>query len=168
LEEIIGVIQGLKRGTMDTICDLFFTERRVIAAIVLHFSDWVDTHPKPDLITSLIGNLPWQREIKSRSLKLMDKRRLAFKNKTADEILRSHRANMEISREDIICVAIRRALLTTSLEFLVREPTERKISFLLHGSQIAEVERLLNRVLPNKVEARDSKYQSFLLRRLTG
>lgn len=152
LENITGVIQGLKGRTTDIVFDLFFSEKRVVAAVVLHFSDRTDIYRKFSLMTMLFGNLPEHGEIKMRSLKLMDERRLAFKGKTLDEILASHRANLEIDYENIVSVTVRKGLLETSLEFTVQGQPERKIDFWLDRKQVAEVEGLIKRVLPDKVK----------------
>ena len=108
MEDIVGVIQGLKGRTTDIVYDLFFSEKRVVAAVVLYFSDLADIYKKFNLGTMLFGNLPEHREIKVRSLRLMDERRLALKDKTLDEILTLHRANLEIDYENIVSVSIRK------------------------------------------------------------
>lgn len=151
LEKKMEVVQGLKRGTTDTIYDLFFTESKFVAAIVLHYSDFANMYPKPDPLSLLIGSGLKEREIKIRQLKLMDERRLAFEDKTADEILTMHRANFEVAYQNVIAVRIRKGLMTTSLEFAVEGRPETKISFWIERSQIAEVEEAVRRFLPNKL-----------------
>jgi len=152
LEDIIGVVQGLRGRTIDIVYDLFFSEKRVVAAVVLYFSDLTDIYEKFSLGTILFGNLGERRIVKLRSLKLMDERRLAFKNKTLDEILTLHKANLEIGYEDVLSVIIRKGLLETSLEFVVQGHPEKKVDFRLERRQVAEVEGLINRVLPDKVK----------------
>jgi len=152
LEKKMEVVRGLKHGTMDTIYDLFFTESRFMAAIVLHPSDLANMYPKSDLLSLLIGGVLQQREIKVCQLKLMDERRLAFKDKTADEILTMHRANFEVDYQNVIAVRIRKGLVTTSLEFVVQgHHPETKISFWIERNQITEVEEVVRRFLPNKL-----------------
>jgi len=145
------VVQGLKYRTTDTIYDLFFTESKFVAATVLHYYDLASIYPKSDLLSLLIGSLPQQREIKVRQLKLLDERRLAFKDKTADEILTMHRANFEVDYQNVIVVRIRKGSVTTSLEFVVQGHPETKISFWIERNQIAEVEEVVRRFLPDKV-----------------
>jgi hypothetical protein len=152
LEDIVGVIQGLKGRTTDIVYDLFFSEKRVVAAVVLYFSDLADIYKKFNLGTMLFGNLGERREVKVRSLRLMDERRLALKDKTLDEILTLHGANLEIDYENIVSVSIRKGLLETSLEFVVQGHPGKKINFWLEKRQVAEVEGLINRVLPDKVK----------------
>jgi hypothetical protein len=150
LENIVGVVQGLRGRTTDIIYDLFFAEKRVVAAVVLYFSDLTDIYGKINVMTFLFGNLAEHSEIKMRSERLMNERRLAFKDKTLDEILTLHRANLNIDYDNIVSVTIKKGLLQTSLEFVVQGPPEKKIDFRLEESQIAEVEGLMKKVLPNK------------------
>jgi len=146
------VVQGLKQGTSDTIYDLFFTESKFTAAIVFHPSDLSSIYLKPDPLSLLIGSGLKQREMKVHQLKLMDERRLAFKDKTADEILTTHRANFQVDYQNVIAVRIRKGLVTTSLEFVVQgHHPETKISFWIERNQITEVEEVVRRFLPNKL-----------------
>ena len=145
------VVRGLKRGTTDTIYDLFFTESKFVAAIVLHYSDLANMYPKPDLLSFLIGSVLQRREIKVRQLKLLDERRLAFKDKTTDEILTMHRANFEVDYQSVIAVRIRKGLVTTSLEFMVQGHPQTEISFWIERNQMAEVEEVVRRFLPSKL-----------------
>jgi len=152
LEDIVGVMQGVKGRTSDIVYDLFFAEKRMVAAVVLYFSDLTGPHGGISLKTLLFGTLFTRRGIKMRSLKLMDERRLALKDKSLDEISALHRANLEIDYEDVVSVSVRKGFLETSLEFVVKRRAVKKIDFWLEGSQVAEVEGLINRVLPNKVK----------------
>jgi hypothetical protein len=152
LENIIGVVQGLRGRTKDIVYDLFFAEKRVVAAIVLYFSDLTDIYGKINAITFLIGNQSEHSEIKIRSERLMEERRLAFKEKTLDEILALHRANMEIDYGNVVSVTVKEGLMQTSLRFAVQGPPEKKIDFWLEDSQMTEVEELIKKVLPNKIK----------------
>ena len=81
MENIIGVVQGLRGRTADIIYDLFFAEKRVVAAVVLYFSDLTDIYGKISPMTFLFGNLSEHSEIKLRSLRLIDERRSGFQGK---------------------------------------------------------------------------------------
>lgn len=150
LENIVGVVEGLRGRTVDNIYDLFFAEKRVVAAVVLYFSDLTDIYGKINVITFLFGNLSEHGQIKMRSERLINERRLAFKDKTLDEILALHKASLKIDYDNIISVTVKKGLMQTSLEFRVQGPPEKKIDFRLDESQIAEVEDLIKKVLPNK------------------
>ena len=151
MENVVGVIQGLRGRTSDIVYDLFFAEKRAVAAIVLHFSDLSDIYRKINGWTFLFGNLSERTQVKMRSVRLMEERRLTFKDKTLDEILALHGANFEIVYDNVVSVKVKRGLLQTSLEFAVQGDPEKKISFWLEESRIAEVEGLIKGVLPSKV-----------------
>jgi hypothetical protein len=149
---VVGVLEGVRGRTVDTVYDLFFTDKRMIAAILTHPSDFNDIYGKIDLTTLVFGNLHQRSAVKMRSLDLIESRRSAFANKTADEILALHRLNLEIDYENIICVTVKKGLLTKSLEFAVKNPPGKKVSFSLEESQIAEAEELMKKVLPGKAK----------------
>jgi hypothetical protein len=152
LEKKMEVVQGLKHRTTDTIYDLFFTYNKFVAAIVLHPSDVANMYSKHTLLTILIGSEYTEREIKARQLEVMNERRLAYKDKTADEILTMNRANFEVDHKNVIAVKIKKGLATISLEFIVEGHPETKISFWIERNQIAEVEEVVRRFLPNKLK----------------
>ena len=147
LDNMLAVIEGVTGNTTDTIYDLFFAEKRVIAAIVLHPSDLAELYRKLNPLSFLFGGGFESREVRRRSTKLIDERRRAFKHKALNEILTMHKANMQIEYEDTISATIKKGLLTTSLEFQVQKPPQKKIRFSLKRSQIAQAERVIN-VIP--------------------
>jgi hypothetical protein len=148
LDEIVGTLEGVERGTSDILYDLFFTEERVVAAIVRYFSD-VD-EGKFSLTTMLFGSLPQRSQNKARTSILIQERRQSFNNKSLDEILKLHKANFEIRYEDVVSVAIRKGILQNSLQFMLQGRIK-KISFGLKASQVAKAAELIGRVLPNKL-----------------
>jgi hypothetical protein len=152
LEDVVGVLKGVRGRTVDTVYDLFFTDKRVIAAILIHPSDFNDIYGKTDLTTLVFGNFPKQRAVKMRSLDLIESRRSAFANKTVDEILALHRSNLEIDYENVIYVTVKKGLLTKSLEFAVKNPLRKKVSFSLEEGQIAEAEELVKKILSGKAK----------------
>jgi hypothetical protein len=152
LEKKIQVVQGLKRRTTDTIYDIFFTDSKFVAAIVLHPSDLANMYSKHTILTILIGSEYTEREIKARQLELISERRLAYKDKTADEVLTMNKANFEVNYQNVIAVEIRKGLATISLGFMVKGHPETKISFWIERNQITEVEEVVRRFLPNKLK----------------
>ncbi len=150
MEDVVGVLRGVRGRTVDTVYDLFFTDKRIIAAILIHPSDFNDIYGKIDLTTLVFGNFPKQRAAKMRSLNLIESRRAAFANKTVDEILALHRSNFGIDYENILYVTVKKGLLTKSLEFGVKNPPQKKVNFSLEEGQIAEAEELVKKVLPGK------------------
>jgi hypothetical protein len=152
LGNFLGVLRGVRGRTVDTVYDLFFTEKKMIAAILIHPSDFNDIYGKIDLTTLVFGNFPKQREVKMRSVELVESRRSAFEKKTIDEILALHKSNFEIEYGNIISVKLREGLLSKSLEFAVRIPPGKKVNFSLEEKQIAEAKELMRKVLPGKMK----------------
>jgi hypothetical protein len=152
LEDVVGVLKGVRGRTVDTVYDLYFTDKRMVAAVLIHPSDFNDIYGKIDLTTLVFGNFPKQRAVKMRSLDLIESRRSAFANKTVDEILSLHRANLEIDYENVAYVMVRKGLLTKSLEIGVKNPPGKKANFPLEESQIAEAQELVKKVLPGKAK----------------
>jgi len=152
LEDVVGVLRGVRGRTVDTVYDLFFTDKRIIAAILIHPSDFNDIYGKIDLTTLVFGNFPKQRAVKMRSLNLIESRRAAFGNKSVDEILALHRSNFGIDYENILYVTVKRGFLTRSLEFAVKNPPQKKVNFSLEEGQIAEAEELAKKVFPGKAK----------------
>jgi hypothetical protein len=152
LDDVVGVLEGLRGRTIDTVYDLFFTNKRIIAAIVIHPSDFNDIYGKTDLTTVFLGGLPKERAVKMRSLDLTESRRSTFANKTADEILALHRSNFEIGYENIIHVTVKKGLLTKSLEITLKNPPGKKVNFSLEKDQVTEAEELVKKVLTGKAK----------------
>jgi hypothetical protein len=151
LEDVVGVLRGVRGRTYDTVFDLFFSDKRMIAAILIHPSDFNDIYGKVDLTTLVFGNFPKQRAVKMRSLSLIESRRAAFDSKSVDEILALHKLSFEIDYENILYVTVRKGFLAKSLEFGVKNPPRKKVTFSLEEGQIAEAEELVKRVLPGKM-----------------
>jgi hypothetical protein len=152
LEGVVGVLKGVRGRTFDTVCDLFFTDKRMIAAILIHPSDFNDIYGKIDLATVLLGGFPKETSVKVRSLDLIESRRSAFANKTVDEILALHMSSLEIDYENISYFTVKKGLLKKSLEFTVKNPPGKKVSFSLEESHIAEAKELVKKVLPGKAK----------------
>lgn len=147
LKSMTEVLQGLAGRTADTIYDLHFAERKVVAAIVLHPDDLAGMY-KPDPFAVFLGGMFRSRQIKIKSERIINERRLAFKNKSIDEILVTHKANIELDYEDIESVAIRKSLLATHLEFITDKQKRRKIFFSLKRNQVPEIEKVISRTFP--------------------
>ena len=152
LEEVVGVLKGLRGRTVDTVYDLFFTDKRIVAAILIHPSDFNDIYGKIDLTTILVGGLPKERAVKMRSLDLTESRRSDFADKTFEEILALHRSNFQIDYENIIYVTVKKGLLTRCLEIALKNPPGKRLNFSLERGQVAEAEELVRKVLTGKVK----------------
>ena len=152
MERVVGVLKGVRGRTFDTVYDLFFTDKRIVAAILTHPSDFNDINRKIDLGRILIGGSPGEWAVKKRSLDLIESRRSAFADKTVDEILAMHSSNMEIDYENISCVSVEKGLVKKSLKLALKNPPGVKVSFSLEKSQIAKAEELVKKVLPEKAK----------------
>ena len=133
--------------TADTIYDLFFAERKAVAAIVLHPSDLARMY-KPDPLTLFLGGTLRYKELKIVSERVISKRRMSFRTKSIDEILAMHEANIELNYEDIESVAIKKNLFVVSLEFKFYNHEKRKMFFSLKRNQIAEAEKVIRGIFP--------------------
>ena len=151
--EVIDTVEDVVGQTTDTRYDLFFTTTKVIAAIVLHPSDLSKVYTKRTRLEELvIGGAIQRREVQALSTNLQNDRRQGFKNKTPNEIISTHRANLEIFYENVLSAKVGKGLFGARLEFdaYVINGT-RKFKFQLHAAQFEKVRRLLNLTLPGKV-----------------
>jgi hypothetical protein len=152
--EVIGTAEDVGGQTSDTRYDLFFTATKVIAAIVLHPSDLLQLYSKRAGLEELvIGGAPRRREVQALSMSLKNERRQGFKNKTPNEILSTHRANLEIRYENILSVRVSKGLFGTKLELdaYVANGIRKKFKFQLHAAQSESVRKLFNLTLPDKL-----------------
>jgi len=152
LESVLGNLRGVGGKTYDTMYDLFFTNRRIIAAVLVRPSDFNNIYRKLDLGKAWIGGTPRMVAAKERSLALIKSRRSDFANKSAEEILALHRLSFEIKYEDIDHVILKKGLLKKALDFTLKNPLGKKISFSIEESQITDAEELVKKVLPEKAK----------------
>jgi len=150
--EKMEVVEGLKYRTIDTLYDLFFTDDRFVAAIVLHPSDLSKMYSKHSFSTILIGGTINEAEIKALKLKVTEERREEFKDKTVDEILAMHKANFEVKYRDVRSITLKKGLLTSFLKFLLMGPPETEISFWIDRKQIPDIEETVRKFLPNRLK----------------
>jgi hypothetical protein len=148
-------LQGVKEAT-DLVYDLFFGEKRAIAAIVLHFSDLMDIYNKDNKWALAFGNLSTHSQIRRRSLKLVAERRETFKNKTLSEIFALHKANIAIDYDAVISVIVKKGILSSYMEIITDGKFNRKLSFLIGKNQFTEAKNLTERLFPTKIKAKAS------------
>ncbi len=147
---MVQVLQGLTGRTKDTIYDLFFDEKKVVFAIVLHPSDLAGMY-KRDLLTVFLGGALKYGEIKMKSEKIIKERRLTYQNKDAEEVLAMNKANVELYYEDIDSIAIKKRFFSTYLEFRADKRWKRKIVFHLRRNQVDQVEKVIDSIFPQNV-----------------
>jgi hypothetical protein len=151
-DDVLGVVEGVSGHTFETRYDLYFTNRRIIAAIVLHPSDLADSHlGMRGLQEMLIGGMPRIQEAKALMKRIEMERRLGFKNKTCDEILRSHKANIEIPSDAIPSGHVSKGLFDAKLEFDIPTLTgTRRLRFQIPRDQFDKTRNLLSLALSRK------------------
>lgn len=152
--DITDIVEDVVGRTSDTRYDLLFTSTKLIAAIILHPSDFAQIYTKRvPLEEMIVGGGIRRKEAQALSRKLQNERREAFKNKTPSEILNAHKANFEIPYKDVLSVKVRKGLFGVNLEFdaYTINGIRGKCRFQLHETQVEKVRRLLNLTLPGKV-----------------
>lgn len=152
MENLVGIVQGLRGRTADTIYDLFFAERRGVAAIVVHWSDFAQAYLKRDAFRFLFGGFLRQREVKAQCLRLIKQRREAFKVKALDDILKMHEANIEIDFKKVVFAKVRKGFFESSLTFIIHNNQDRKLEFWLPESEVDRTEQLITAIFPNKLK----------------
>ena len=146
---MVEVLQGVTGRTTDTVYDLFFDMRKMVIATVLHPSDLIEMYT-PDMTAIFLGGALKSGEIKIRTKEIIDKKRLAFKDKNVDEILALDKANEEVDYGDIQFVSIKKSFLSTHLEFKLDKCQERKLVFSLRKDQVTEARKVIKRIFPEK------------------
>ncbi len=152
-DNVLGVVEGVSGHTFETRYDLFFTNRKIIAAIVLHPSDLADPYARAHgLQEMLIGGMLRIQEVKTLSKRIEEERRLGFKNKTCNEILRGHWANIEIPSHMIASAHVSKGLFGAKLEFSARTSNGicRRFTFQIPLGQFSKTKKLLNLALSKK------------------
>jgi len=152
--DITDIVEDVVGRTSDTRYDLLFTSTKLIAAIVLHPSDFAQIYTKRvPLEEMIVGGGIRRKEAQALSRKLQNERREGFKNKTPNEILSAHRSNFEIPYKDVLSAKVRKGLFGINLEFdaYTINGIRGKCRFQLHETQVEKVRRLLNLTLPGKV-----------------
>ena len=152
MEKVVGSLAGVSGHTNDTIYDLIFTTERVIAVLIQHPMD-VQYQPK-FMELFLGGKLASLDEQRMRD-KTAQKRRSSLTS-APDELVASHPLNSEIHYSTVTSVEVTRGLFQSQLKFNVSGTSTigKRTRFTLRKKQIPEARRLLDLVLPSKVEGK--------------
>lgn len=147
VEKIIGVIRDAnitRKSGLTQFCDLFFTNEGIVAAITLSkaaktgFEGWASSG-------GVVGLWLAKRD--------RERRRRMFEGKTPDEILHLHRDNFEIRYGDVSSVSLQKSFLVSWIGFVALvEGEEEELVFRFSSKQFGDVERIIRRVLGNKLE----------------
>jgi hypothetical protein len=151
MERSIGFLERVSGHTYDTIYDLLFTTERVITLIVQHPTEVSYQFGITELF---LGRLLARQHERFDRTKSAEERLRAYKEKTFDELLASHRFNFEIPYSMVTTVELTRGLFHTRLKFHINSPliTGRTIHFTLAKDQVPNAQNLLNLALPLKIK----------------
>jgi hypothetical protein len=154
LEEVVCVVEGVRAATgMYTVSDawafneydVFFTDRRVIFAVVHGQRDWqaAPTNDREALATAA-GKIFKYDDVKR-------ERREQFKGKTPEEILHMHPDSFEIPYENIKSVKLSSGLFAKTLEIkALLAGVEKKFKFSIPKSHFEDIKNIVNKYLPCK------------------
>ncbi|MCD6466172.1 hypothetical protein J7L27_07410 [Candidatus Bathyarchaeota archaeon] len=142
MEEIVGVIREAairRKYWLPEVCDLYFTDKRVIVASVLSRKAALGYGI---LIGGLrLGLLGWYLAKRER-----ERYRRIFEGKTPEEILSLEPDNFEIPYEDVSSISLHKHFLRrATIEFKTLRGNTYKFSF--PSKQFEDAERIVSRVL---------------------
>jgi hypothetical protein len=151
MERIIGFLERVSGHTYDTIYDLLFTSERVITLIVQHPTEVSYQFGITELF---LGRLLARQHERFDRKPSAEERLRAYKEKTFDELLASHRFNFEIPYDMVTTVEVIRGLFHTRLKFHINNPsiTGRTMHFTLSKDQVSDAQNLLNLALSSKIK----------------
>ena len=154
LEEVVCVVEGVRAATgMYTVndawafneYDVFFTDRRIIFAVVHGQRDW-QAAPTNELeaLATAAGKILKYDDVKR-------KRREQFKGKTPEEILHMHPDSFEIRYENIKSTKLDSGLFAKTLEIkALLAGEEKKFKFSIPKRHFENVKNIVNKYLPSK------------------
>jgi hypothetical protein len=153
MEKKIGSLEHVSGHTYDTIYDLLFTTERIIAVIIRHPNDSIH---RIGLTGLLLGERLAGGNNRFQRLKVAEERRRGYQEKSFDEIVKSHRFNLEIRYDKVTSVEITRGIFKSRLRFRISLPSisERAIQFTLSKNQVPTARNLLDLALPSKLKGR--------------
>jgi hypothetical protein len=152
-EEVVCVVEGVRAAGWHTVndawafneYDVFFTDRRVIFAVVHGQRDWqaAPSNGREALATAAEKILKYD-DVKR-------ERREQFKGKTPEEILHIHPDSFVIPYENIKSVKLSGGLFAKTLEIkaLLAE-VEKKFKFSIPKRHFEHVKNIVNKYLPCK------------------
>jgi len=149
LEEIVCVVEDVRAATgmytaKDTWAfneyDLFFTNKRIIMAVVQSHMDWKGASTNElDTIATAAKKLLSYKDVKGA-------RRSQFKRKTPDEILELHPESFDIPYENIKSIKFQKTIfsgLVLEIKVLL-EGREKKLRFRVPKDRFSDIERVID------------------------
>ena len=130
---------AIRVGSEKARYDLFFTDKRIIAAVVFSTSD-----------LSILMGIGGLQSIKWK--KKRDERRAEFKGKTPEEILKLHPESCEVPYGSIESIKVKKGMFGAKMEIeAVWKGKTEKFDLPIPKKRSEEVERILALYLPSKV-----------------
>jgi len=150
MEKDIGCLKRLSGHTYDTVYNLLFTTERAIAMIIEHP---LDIPKNPGALGMFLGDGFTKRGERSEKYKIMEERIRLYEEQTFDELVSAHDYNFEIPYNKVERVELTRRLFGARLIFHVTEKLhgESKILFNFDKKQFSEASRIIDQVLPSKI-----------------
>ncbi len=152
MEKDIGTLEKVRGHTFDTIYDLHFTTERMIVLIIQHP---LDLPYNPGITDLFLGARSGKKREMPERMKIAEDRRRLHREKNFDDLIANHRFNFEIPYEKVESVEIKRGLFHSRLKLSISGPSNsvKKIKFTLARKQTADAKRLLDHVLPLKINS---------------
>jgi hypothetical protein len=136
-----GGMAQVKAGRDRARYDVYFTDRRIIAAVIFSTSELSGWGPAAQFQTVAAGTL-WKKKKKER--------RAQFRGRSPDEILRLHPESYEVPYEHIQSVRVKKGLAGAKLR--VEIVGQGRFDIPIPKSKIKEIGNILSLQMPGKVQ----------------
>jgi len=153
VEQLIGLIAGVRVHTYDTIYDMLVTTERVVLVLIQHPQD-VST--SPGMAELFLGRWLANRREQAERAKLAENRRQACQDMKLDQVLARDPRNFQLPYGDIVSVRVGKGLLGADIVFHITpsEGDSRQLRLFLAKNQVHEANRLLGQAIPLKLARR--------------
>lgn len=137
----MGSMAQVKVGRNHARYDVYFTDRRIIAAVIFSTSELSEWGPAAQFQTVAAGTL-WKKKKKER--------RARFRGRSPDEILRLHPESYEVPYEHIQSVRVKKGLAGAKLQ--VEIVGQGRFDIPIPKNKIKEIGNMLSLQIPGKVQ----------------
>ena len=136
----VGGLASARVGQEKKRYDIFFTERRIVAAVIFSQSDLSQWGPAAGFQSGAAA-FGWK--------KMKNKKRAQFKGRSPTEILRMHHQSFDVPYNQIQSVHIKKKLIGAML--VVNAHSRPKITLPIPKSKMEKIRSVLEKHLPGKV-----------------
>lgn len=150
MEQRIETIERVSGHTFDTVYDLIFTTKRIIAVIIHHP---LDVPFQIGTTEAFFTGKRQKRNDLSERMKIAEDRLGLYEENSPDELVNDHRFNFDIPYNRVRAVDIRKGLFRSSLRFRISTPSGglKKLRFTFTKKKYREARDLLDQVLSSKI-----------------